>query len=1648
MAESACGTQKGKASNSNPILTADPDVSKTNSATPSELKAKENSEIQNEASARSRTVHRDDVQTTQRVKTEPENETNHESGVELQEPSESSEVKPEPQPEWPSNIMAMSLPKSTLDLDADDLHEQFRLFKFEHENKMTLSNISATNTAARAAAFKLDLPLEARRIIMNTDWTKNGKDKDSIDDIIAVLCDAKRKKSSKILAKNKFHNRVMQKRERFADYKQTLLMLIDQCGYPEEMRETMVRDQIIRGHHDEALRRQMLQLEDTATLAQVSEICETHEDTIDAAKELARPTQQSSNTVNDKKKNRDKKNDSQRKPDTKGDAKNLWRCTNFCGGRHMRGHTNCPAYNTTCTKCGRKNHFEEVCRKPPLLGWVPRTKAAEDHHRKMLAEHVYEVEDQSHPYDEEQRSSRSPTPGKGYDTETDAVKSDSSDSEQQIPIPAPRKVKVTAGTLKVTTRSQSDLRNALEKDSRSPKRPPRYVEVISEAVEVQIRDKSDFEHRYERRGRQDRSPRASRKRSRSRNRYSESPQQHRSRRDEAGPSKSMALSLHETRSRTKPSTTQQRDKVQIKSEVQRPKPKQLSPPATSKPEDELNYELSDEELTNTVSRTNRVPRTWDENLNINGRMAKFKVDSGSTVNTLSLRVFQKLGLREEIINPTNTTIRTYSENVMQPLGEFEATVTLRGRRSRARFLLMDEDVPSLLGMPTGAALGLFHIAKNSIIQWLENEDEEYEFDGIDAICDEFLKPCDKTVEIKLKPGAKPVSVPPRRVPLALKNEVHEELLRMQRMGVITPVEEPRPWCHAMVVARKPNGKLRICIDPRTLNPWIEREEMMIPDIDNLIVNLDEAKIMTLLDLEAGFWQVGVDQESAKLLTFATPWGRFQYNRLPYGISTAAEIFHKAVVDALQDIPGVIVYVDDVLTYGKDVPEHDDRVARVKARLEERGFTTNKAKSKESVTRVKFLGHIIGEGQIIPDPDKIKAILDYPEPKCRKELKGFQGMISWLRKFVPTINSLLNDFRPLMKAHTAWTWTATESETFTKIKTAIKEIQPLMAIKPGEKLTLAADASSFGLGAALTQKDKDGNERPVFFASRLMTDTEIKYAQIDKELLALVWAMERLDPLIYGQRVTVHTDHKPLLGLFKKPMAYMSPRQQRLISRTMRYDFELCYVPGRELVVADALSRSASAQGPVCRCTMMGTDILREEAFVSMLEATDLPSDITTSVTLLMDDTYREAMKACDEGWPTSAKALTGEYWSARNEMTKERDVMFYDGRLVIPKGARKHVLEFLHRGHVGASTMMKRAEKTVWWPGLRNEARSRVQKCGDCLKCMPAQRREPMLSFTVPDSPGQVIHADYFEWAARDYLILVDGMSGWTEAFTMRNMRPAELKRAVRAYMMRNGVPEVFHTDQGSTFESREFQEFCQQWSIRFSDNSAKYPRGNAIAEAHVKKMKHVIMTAKDDDDLARAVLAMMQTPVAPGQPSPSELHLGRCVRDEIHPRVQKYEGAWDEFRVWKQMNAEQQARYYNRGTRALEPLKAGDDVMIWHRDEWHRGTVEACLTRPRSYPTDASDEVRKDANPYSLFQQTLQVPPHPLRIERRQEEPRTEADEPDDEDDPDSDPDHEYHEAEEDLPEYESQSESEGDERDDDDNAEEEEDHTVSTDN
>jgi hypothetical protein len=338
-----------------------------------------------------------------------------------------------------------------------------------------------------------------------------------------------------------------------------------------------------------------------------------------------------------------------------------------------------------------------------------------------------------------------------------------------------------------------------------------------------------------------------------------------------------------------------------------------------------------------------------------------------------------------------------------------------------------------------------------------------------------------------------------------------------------------------------------------------------------------------------------------------------------------------------------------------------------------------------------------------------------------------------------------------------------------------------------------------------------------------------------------------------------------------------------------------------------------------------------------------------------------------------------------------------------------------------------------------------------------AQAREPMLSHEVPEAPGLTLHADYLEFGGNEYLITVDGFSGWTELASTASRRPRELMRVLRLYMARHGVPRRFHADQGSTFESAEFKEFCAKWGIQFTDNSPKHSQGNAIAEAHVKKVKHILSTVETDDELARALLALMQTPVTIGGPSPAQLHYGRNLRNNLHPRVEKNEGSWEGHVAWKHSKAEKEKRFYDRGTKALTELQPGAAVLIWHRERWQRGTVMRKMGRPRSYEVrvtetgqllqrnrvqlreidpEMSNPSKKLTRPASFFQQRLEVPILTGPTTRWQPETEEEEEEPPGPT-PASEPDQEENETEEEdepeSPASPSDSEYEGADEDDD---------------
>ena len=272
--------------------------------------------------------------------------------------------------------------------------------------------------------------------------------------------------------------------------------------------------------------------------------------------------------------------------------------------------------------------------------------------------------------------------------------------------------------------------------------------------------------------------------------------------------------------------------------------------------------------------------------------------------------------------------------------------------------------------------------------------------------------------IKLQPEAEPFALStPRSIALPLLPKVKQELERIEKMGVISKVNGPTDWCAGMVVAPKAAGSVRICVDLTKLNRSVCRERHILPTVDHILAQLSGAKVFTKLDANAGFWQVKLSKESALLTTFITPFGRFCFNRLPFGITSAPEYFQKRMSDILAGLEGVVCMIDDILIHGSTQEEHDQRLAAVLERLQQAKVTINQSVSSP---KVKFLGQILDGSGVQPDPDKVEAIQAMKAPTNITEVRRFLGMINQLSKFTPNLAQMAKSLRDLLCKKNQWT----------------------------------------------------------------------------------------------------------------------------------------------------------------------------------------------------------------------------------------------------------------------------------------------------------------------------------------------------------------------------------------------------------------------------------------------------------------------------------------------------------------------------------------------------------------------------------------------------------------------------------------------------
>ncbi len=490
-------------------------------------------------------------------------------------------------------------------------------------------------------------------------------------------------------------------------------------------------------------------------------------------------------------------------------------------------------------------------------------------------------------------------------------------------------------------------------------------------------------------------------------------------------------------------------------------------------------------------------------------------------------------------------------------------------------------------------------------------------------------------------------------------------------------------------------------------------------------------------MTAGFWQVLLDEISSKICTISTPFGRYQYLRLPFGISPAPEVFHRIVGDVIRDLAGVMHFVDDVLVWGHTPQEHDERLAAVLERFRESGFTFNPVKCEFGKTEVIFLGHLVNGNEIRPNPDKVAVVRQFPVPTSVEEVRRLLGVAKYISKFIPRFSAKTSVLRELLKADAAFVWMPRHQEALTAIQQELESEKVLYIFDPKKPTQVATDASGTGLGAVLMQ-----NNRRIAYTARSLTPAEQNYSTIEKELLAVVFALQRFHFYMAGRQVEIRTDHQPLLGAAQNVLLQDNPRLDRLFDQIIGYNLTWTYVPGRNNQLPDFLLRLPASCIIPPKTINVVTVHSPPPAYGPVYGAIQRAS--------IWDPTVDFVMQCIRHGWPRSSTQFPETMWFLRPfcNMLRYNNGTIVDtaNQVFVPEPARSTVLQELHMGHPGKVAMQQRAKHLFFWQHMSRDVKQFAEDCRTCALHRPRQNTEPLQPRQMPSKPGETVAADFFTW--------------------------------------------------------------------------------------------------------------------------------------------------------------------------------------------------------------------------------------------------------------------------------------------------------------
>ncbi|XP_055527166.1 uncharacterized protein K02A2.6-like [Wyeomyia smithii] len=632
---------------------------------------------------------------------------------------------------------------------------------------------------------------------------------------------------------------------------------------------------------------------------------------------------------------------------------------------------------------------------------------------------------------------------------------------------------------------------------------------------------------------------------------------------------------------------------------------------------------------------------------------------------------------------------------------------------------------------------------------------------------------------------------------------------------------------------------------------------------------------------------------------------------------------------LSGCDGCVVFIDDVLVFGADQAEHDLRLKMVRQRFQEWNVVLNEGKCVYGVPEMKFLGHVLSAECIKPDTDKLEAIRCFREPKSGEELRSFIGLVNYLGKFIPDLATITFPLRQLTNKKQPFIWGREQQEAFVKLKDYMIRPTTLGYFDVNDRAQLVADASSVGLGAVLMQMNKQG-ARIIAYASKSLSDVEQRYAQIEKEALALVWAIERFHFYLYGRSFELITDHKPLEAIFK-PKSKPCARIERWVVRLQAYKAKVIYRPGKTNI-ADPLSRLA------IKDNISGKTFDEcAESYVHWVTSNAMP--------VALKITEIEQASDLDKSIQSVKVGLEQDVWSEdassfrvfATELCFANKILLRGTRIVIPEAFKLRVLDLAHEGHPGITIMKQRLRAKVWWPKLDTQVERYVRNCRGCMLVAAPSAPEPMKRRELPSGPWQHVAIDFLGPlpSGHHLLVIVDYFSRYVEVevFTKTADSSETIKR-LDPIFARFGFPFSITSGNGRQFSSGEFQEYCDGHGIELITTTPYWPQQNGEVERQNRSIlkRLTICQATNGnwiDELNKYLLMYRSSPHSTTEKTPSEMLFGYNIRYRL-PTIHQPKNT-DEETADRDKQMKEKGKLYADERRNAKPslISVGDKVLV-----------------------------------------------------------------------------------------------------------------------